>query len=201
MPTERQYLVSLGLAQNGRGRFSAEAKTALAKAKSNGMVFDKTAAEIAKEERANRPKKEKKPKAVVKPVIRPTGYDPKAVRKWATENGREVNARGKLSNVLIQDYLKENEPSVIIPEQKVEKPAPVVRKAPKAKRVAVRPENVGYTYIRRGPNDRPYISEPLVAVSNCGYCNKGVSFCGCSDGPVAPKYLGGELLLLTRPVK
>ena len=39
MQTERDYLVSLGLAKPGRGRFSNEAKQALAKARSEGMTF------------------------------------------------------------------------------------------------------------------------------------------------------------------
>lgn len=39
MQTKREYLVSLGLAKAGRGRFSGEAKAALAKAESEGVVF------------------------------------------------------------------------------------------------------------------------------------------------------------------
>lgn len=40
MASEREYLVSIGLAKPGRGRFSAEAKQALAKARNDGMQFD-----------------------------------------------------------------------------------------------------------------------------------------------------------------
>jgi hypothetical protein len=39
MQTKREYLVSLGLAKAGRGRFSGEAKAALANAESEGVVF------------------------------------------------------------------------------------------------------------------------------------------------------------------
>lgn len=40
MATKREYLVSLGLAKPGRGKFSREAHAALAKAEADGMVFD-----------------------------------------------------------------------------------------------------------------------------------------------------------------
>jgi len=39
MATKREYLVGLGLAKPGRGRFSADAKAALAKAESEGVTF------------------------------------------------------------------------------------------------------------------------------------------------------------------
>ena len=39
MPTKREYLVSLGLAKAGRGKFSNEAKAALEKALAEGMTF------------------------------------------------------------------------------------------------------------------------------------------------------------------
>lgn len=42
MATQREYLVSLGLAKPGRGRFSTEAKAALAKAVEEGMTFTDT---------------------------------------------------------------------------------------------------------------------------------------------------------------
>ncbi|WMI33584.1 Lsr2-like DNA bridging protein [Streptomyces phage Kenrey] len=190
MATERDYLVSLGLAKAGRGRFSAEAKAALAKAKSEGMQFDKTAAEIAKEERLNKPKRVRKTPQVVKEA-RPSqdSYDAKAVRAWGEQTGAiEKGKRGKLPTALINAYLASN---------KVEKKVTVRRSASKAEKV--RDVTVGYTYARRGPKDPAFISEPLVAVQNCGSCSRGVSYCKCSSGPVAPKYLGGETLLLTRP--
>ena len=39
MATKREYLVSLGLAKAGRGRFTTEALAVLAKAESEGIVF------------------------------------------------------------------------------------------------------------------------------------------------------------------
>jgi hypothetical protein len=40
MTTKREYAISLGLAQAGRGRMSKEANEAIAKAELDGMVFD-----------------------------------------------------------------------------------------------------------------------------------------------------------------
>lgn len=42
MATKREYLIDLNLAKPGRGRFSREALDALAKAESEGVVFDDT---------------------------------------------------------------------------------------------------------------------------------------------------------------
>lgn len=190
MATEREYLVTLGLAKAGRGRFSAEAKAALAKAKSDGMVFDMTAAEIAKQERQNKPQKVRKTVQAVKEV-RPSqdAYDAKSVRSWGEQVGMiERGKRGKLPTALINAYLAAN---------KVEKKVTVRRSVGKVDKV--RDVSVGYTYARRGPKDPAFVSEPLVAVQSCGSCSKGVSYCKCQSGPVAPKYLGGEVLLLTRP--
>lgn len=191
MPTEREYLVSLNrdLAKPGRGRFSAEAKEVLEQARKNGMVFDKTASQIAKEERIAKPV-ESKPVVVKENRPSQSAYDAKAVRAWAERNQMiEKGRRGKLPTVVLNAYLASNKPirrvSVKVPVQ----------------RDKVRKETTGWTRIKRRENDAAYISEPLVAVSTCGGCSKGISYCGCKDGPKAPKYLGGELLLLTRPVK
>lgn len=40
MATKREYLVGLGLAKEGRGRFGKDALAALAKAEAEGIVFD-----------------------------------------------------------------------------------------------------------------------------------------------------------------
>jgi hypothetical protein len=40
MATKREFLVEKGLAKPGRGRFSREAKDALAQAEKDGVVFD-----------------------------------------------------------------------------------------------------------------------------------------------------------------
>ncbi|AXH49319.1 Lsr2-like DNA bridging protein [Streptomyces phage Blueeyedbeauty] len=194
MATEREWLVSQGLANPGRGRYSKDARAALDKAKAGGMKFDLTPAEKAKLERANKPKKEKKASVQTPKEVRPSqeSYDAKAVRAWGEQTGAiEKGKRGKLPTALINAYLAAN---------KTQK-AVTVRRAPATKRAVVRKESVGYTFIRRGPKDPAYISEPLVAVSSCGGCSRGVAYCGCKSGPTAPKYLGGEVLMLTRPSK
>lgn len=190
MPTEREYLVSLNrdLAKPGRGRFSAEAKEVLAEARKNGMVFDKTVAEIAKEKRVAKPSK-----PVVVRENRPSQnlYDAKAVRSWAERNGMiEKGRRGKVPNAIVMEYLARNKSET----RRVSVKVPV-------QRAKVREETTGWTRIKRRDKDAHYISEPLVAVSTCGDCSKSIARCGCKDGPKAPKYLGGELLLLTRPAK
>ncbi|QIQ63073.1 Lsr2-like DNA bridging protein [Streptomyces phage Moab] len=188
--TEREYLISLGLAKAGRGRYSKDAREALDKAKAEGVVFDLTSGEIAKLERQNKPKAVRKTVQTVKEV-RPSqdSYDAKVVRSWGEQVGMiEKGKRGKLPTALINAYLASN---------KVEKKVTVRRSSVKS--VRVREMNVGYTYARRGPKDPAFISEPLVAVSSCGRCSKGVGSCKCDGGPVAPKYLGGELLMLSRP--
>ncbi|QWT30078.1 Lsr2-like DNA bridging protein [Streptomyces phage TunaTartare] len=193
MPTERAYLVSKGLAKEGRGRFSAEAKAALEEARQRGVVFDLTPAEIAKQERQSKPQKVRKAAPETPKEVRPSQdmYDAKAVRAWGEQTGAiEKGKRGKLPTALINAFLAANKPA---------KQAVVRRKA--VKREAVRSETVGWTHAKRKASDPEFISEPLVAVMTCGCCNRGVSFCGCKSGPVAPKYLGGDVLLLTRPEK
>lgn len=193
MVTRREFLVSKGLAKEGRGKFSAEAVKALADAEQAGMVFDLTPAELAKKEREEKPKKARKEVQTVERVARPSQdtYDAKAVRSWGEQVGMiEKGKRGKLPTALINAYLAQNTPK---------KSSVVKRKS--VKREAVRTETVGWTFARRGPKDPAYISEPLVAVTSCGGCARGVSYCSCTKGPTAPKYLGGEVLLLTRPGK
>lgn len=48
MQTRREYLVGLGLAKPGRGKFSTKGKEAIAKAEAEGMVFAETNATAPK---------------------------------------------------------------------------------------------------------------------------------------------------------
>ena len=96
MATAREYLVSLGLAKPGRGRFSGEAKAALAKAIADGMTFD--------EVNPPAPKQLKVKTVGAKPLDSDDFKDisPKAVRAWAQENpslvpeGIVVRDRGRV---------------------------------------------------------------------------------------------------------
>lgn len=183
---KREYLIQLGLAKPGKGRFSAAAKAAIEKAIADGIQFDEPEARPV----SDKPKKAKAPKVVEKAPDKGL-YDAKAVRAWGVSQGlMEAGKRGRVPAPVIKAYLEKfgTRAEVSVPVKRVVKV-----------RSKVREVTVGYTYARRGPKDKPFISEPLVAVSNCGGCAKGVAFCGCSNGPVAPKYLGGEPLMLEKP--
>jgi len=181
---KRDYLVSKGLAKPGKGRFSAAAKAALEKAIAEGVVFDEPVAKPVSDKPKRAPKvaKEKAPSKDL--------YDAKAVRAWGVSQGlMESGKRGRVPASIIKAYLAAHG----------SKAEPVATKRVVRSLSKVREDSVGYTYARRGPNDKPFISEPLVAVSSCGGCGKGIAYCGCSNGPVAPKYLGGETLMLEKP--
>lgn len=181
MATKREYAISLKLAKPGKGRMSRAAHDAINEAIANGMVFDEP---MIAEKKAKAPVERKAP--VIKAPSKDT-YDPKEVRAWAIKMGLvEKGKRGKLPTSVILQFQSTNG---AVPKKKI------VR-LPAAK---VRNETVGYTYVKRGPKDPQHISEPLVAVTSCGRCTQGISTCKCSDGPSAPKYLGGSILLLTRP--
>ena len=96
--TAREYLFSLGLTKSpeGRGRFSNEAKQALAKAEKDGIKFIDTSP------------------AKVQPTI---DVNAKAVRKWASENGYSLGDRGRISGEIKQAYLDSTNES--------DRPAPV----------------------------------------------------------------------------
>jgi hypothetical protein len=184
---KREYLISLGLAKAGKGRFSAAAKAAIEKAISEGMVFDEPVAKPV----SDKPRVAKAPKVAKEKAPSKDLYDAKAVRAWGVSKGlMESGKRGRVPAEVIKAYLDEfgTRAESVVPVKRVVK-----------SRAKVREVTVGYTYARRGKNDKPFISEPLVAVSNCGGCAKGVAYCGCSNGPVAPKYLGGEPLMLEKP--
>ncbi|QIN94194.1 Lsr2-like DNA bridging protein [Streptomyces phage Wakanda] len=179
---KREYLISKGLAKPGKGRFSAAAKAALEQAVRDGVKFTEPE---AKPVTARKPKA---PKVVKEKAPAKELYDAKAVRAWAEQTGAvDKGKRGRLPAEVIKAYLSSH-------GSKAEPVKRVVKIQNKVREVAV-----GYTYARRGPNDKPFISEPLVAVSSCAGCSKGVAFCGCKTGPRAPKYLGGELLMLEKP--
>lgn len=111
MATMREYLVSLGLAKPGRGRFSGDAKAALAKAIAEGMTFDDVTAP-AKSEKTEKSVKMKTVGA--KPATTEDFKDisPKAVREWAKANpslvpeGIVVRDRGRIDLRVYEAYKK-----------------------------------------------------------------------------------------------
>jgi hypothetical protein len=191
MQTERQYLVSLGLARDGRGRFSAEAKQALVKAKADGVAFAPTATQIAKETRVVKPKRVVRAVAAVERPDKDS-YEVKQVRSWAERKGLVAKGmRGKLSHDVIRAYLADQD-SPVIPVRNV------------VKQEKIRSESTAWTYALRRASDPKHVSEPLVAFTTCGTCDRGIAYCkghGSDSLPDAPKYLGGGRVMLTRPVK
>jgi hypothetical protein len=168
------------MAKAGKGRFSAEAKDVLDKAVSDGVIFDEPVVKpVSSKPKVIRVIKEKAPSKDL--------YDAKDVRSWAEQTGLvEKGKRGRLPAEVISAYLAQNISS------------PVEKKTVRVS-TRIRPESVGWTFAKRGDRDAEYISEPLVAVTSCGDCSKGIAYCGCASGPMAPKYLGRTVLLLTRP--
>ena len=75
--TKREYLISLGLAREGRGRFSREGMAALAKAEAEGMTFDD--AQSAKSLNPQSQVAQSKPSIPVQPQVR--------VREWNLMRG------------------------------------------------------------------------------------------------------------------
>lgn len=116
LQTPREYLVKLGLAKPGRGKFSAQAHAELKKATKSGVKFAEPAAPVkpTKKAAAKRTAATPPKAAVTKPIERPAepepkrSVDPSLVRKWAKEEGIDVNDRGRLSAEIVSKYLAAN---------------------------------------------------------------------------------------------
>lgn len=170
-PTKREWLVTQGLAKAGVvGRFSNEAKAALEKAVADGVKFAEDEPKAPATPRESKPKAEK--------IVINQPYDAGKVRKWALAQGLQVGERGRVRPEIVKAYLDANGAggeAVVAP-----KPAPPV---------ALRPETVAWVKSARPEGAPSYVSEPLVQISNCGKCGRGISFCPCNGGPYAPSYL------------
>lgn len=181
MITKRQWLAERGLAKpEGRGRFSTEAMAALEKAISEGVEFsDNTPAS--------------KPKGTTKQRISEK-YDAKKIRRWAAQQGISLGERGRIPAEIVNRYFDEAGSEAV--------EAPVAVEKPVVAREKVREQTVAWGFARR-PQDAPvHISEPVVAISNCGRCGEGVAYCVCTSGPYVPSYLTNgvsETALLTKP--
>lgn len=93
MSTKREYLVSLGLAKPGRGKFSKAALEALSRAMAEGMVFDEPEYKVQQAKTTG-----------------PVRVPPKAsnkVRAWAKNAGYPIGDRGKIPNEVKAAYLAE----------------------------------------------------------------------------------------------
>jgi len=101
---EREYLVELGLAKPGRGRYSADAKRALRAAEHEGIMFDVPVIAQARAPREPKPTRH---------VPERDSYSPKAVREWAADEGIHVGARGRIDADIVSQYLKSQTDEVV----------------------------------------------------------------------------------------
>jgi hypothetical protein len=83
MATKREYLVTLGLAKEGRGKFSAAAHAALAEAEAQGVVFDEPVKPEPKPRKAAAPKPERPKVSLAKAVTPPKTEKPKTSQQTA----------------------------------------------------------------------------------------------------------------------
>lgn len=159
MATRREYLISLGLAKEGRGKFSAAGVAALEKAVSEGVVFDEPAKPAPKEKVAKtdapadapkpgpvRPAPVAQVKTAVLPSTPKVDVDAKAVRSWAKQNGHEVGDRGRIHASVIQAFLNAGG------KPRVQAAKPVAQ----APAVQVRPERTGWTFWKRGKGEASF---------------------------------------------
>lgn len=92
MQSKRDYLVGLGLAKPGRGKFSNAAKEALSKAEAGGMKFsDATAAKTTGN--PAKPVADRKTEATETPYLYPSDFRFPEGEWRATVNGKEVSLR------------------------------------------------------------------------------------------------------------
>lgn len=168
--TRRAYAASLGLAKEGaRGRMSAEAHAAIAKAEGEGKVFSDTNAT---------------PRKVVAAAPKAGQFDAKTVRAWAASKGLSVNARGRLSAEVLAAYKADN------PEVKAEAPGTHVKVVGKDVRPHAAPTRSSRTeYTAWFGNKRIILSEREAC--KCGY---SLSHCRCGS----PIVLGMDVTVRTR---
>lgn len=182
LSTQTDETTGAPLARPGKGRFSRAAKAALLEAMISGMEFtDSEGKEKAPREKRVSTGSVSAPARITAPV---RDYDLKHVRKWAAENDIAVSQRGRISADVLVAYDKAN-PVSAKPEKVVTAPKP-----------RVRPENVAYA-LPEPP--AAYMSRVSVAFETCSRCKAKVGWCGCEQGPVAPSFLNGALVSLTKP--
>ena len=115
MATRREYLVSLGLAKEGRGRFSQAAKDALAKAENDGMVFDDPAP-AAKGPTERKPKEKSESVKSSGVLVMPARRYPEGTRFQGYVDGKKftVNDRQACACLVSLAYCRCNNPSALV---------------------------------------------------------------------------------------
>lgn len=177
--TQREWLVSLGLAKPSRGRFGKDALAALAQYPDHKWADPKPAAPATsgKATQATVPGNSPAPSAPAAPAETLPQVDPKDVRAWAKSNGHEVAQHGRIHKSVIKAYLAAGGKPV----------------GPRAKSVAlpqapkVRRESTGYSVV----------NGLLIRQDSCGNATNGVrhsvSRCTCPGGPRAYDFIEREV--------
>lgn len=175
--TQRAFLVRHGLAKEGRGRFSTDAKNVLALFP-DFQWADAKPAPSGKATRATVPAATgtpvglataptTAPSAPAHPAGATASFDAKAVRAWAKQNGHEVGERGRIHASVIAAYAKAGGKPV----------------GQGAKRVT--PMDMP----KRRPHNKGFVQTPQgrVVQDVCGSrsCGQSVSRCACPGGPVS----------------
>lgn len=183
LPSKREFLnaninpaTGLPFAGLTRGRFSAEAE-AFAAANA-GKWAD--APKVVAAPKAPKAPKVSLAKAAPAPTVVQTGQvDPKEVRAWAKNVGKQVGDRGRIHSSIVAEYIAANGRG---PKVQAKRPTPLLM--PK-----VRKENSGFTVV----------GGTLIRQDRCGNGNHTVAQCPCPGGPRAYKWLekenGGPLVL------
>lgn len=186
--TQREYLVNLGLAKPGRGRFSAEAKLALEQARKNGQTFDDdNKAPVAVPRKVNLNKE-----LVVKVVggksntsaTSEVKLDLGQVRLWAADNGYTVAARGRVPEAVTDAYRADCKASGKAPAETKSREVPI-----EAERRW--PEGTKFTATVTMDGKGNPLSKPIkVSVNERTACKCGVSlpWCSCLSRPYALVY-------------
>lgn len=185
LPSKREFLAAninpstgkpFALAGPGvRGRFSAEAEAFAAENKDRWAEPVK----VVKAPKVKAPKPAATPAVPAQTVVQTGQVDPKEVRAWARNVGKQVGERGRIHSSIVAEYLAANGSAT---RPQVKRPTPL--DMPKR-----RPETSGYSVV----------GGTLIRQDSCGKCSARVNRCACDTGPRARGFIekeaGGPVIL------
>lgn len=165
----KDYAASLGLAKAGKGRMSAAALEAVAKARENGMTFSKE--NVA-------PSAPRASAAPVAEKVDVSKVDPKAARDWAKKNGIEgIGDRGRVPyGVLVQFKDAMAEAGTVVEDRKT--PIGVSGNVKDVRPEAPRTVSVNAKWKRESDGKVLKDFSDRTACQNSGY---SISHCNCKD--------------------
>lgn len=177
MLTERAYLHSIGLTASptGRGRFSADAHKALARAIDLGQVFQSTKPVSISV----------KPKAAPKPAPAKTEapkVDAAKVRVWAGTKGITVGQRGRIHPDVVAQYLADPGTDKAAPQ-----PAPLVGKDTRPAAPHRYPEGTTFTAKFKDSRGIEH-TQTLGLATCCHYCRVSLIGHVCDTPAVTTGY-------------